>query len=79
MSTIQNQLLADLYSRAVRSRLEPYFRTIELQKGQVLAQPLEPLRHVYFPYSGIVSFMVSLKDGQLVQTAVSEGTALLAR
>jgi hypothetical protein len=35
-----------------------------------LAEPLEPIRRVYFPYSGIISFMVPLADGTLVQTGV---------
>lgn len=68
--TVHNHVLAALFGRGARSRLEPYFTTVELHKGQVLAQPLEPFRHVYFPNSGIVSFVVSLKDGHLVQTAV---------
>jgi CRP-like cAMP-binding protein len=66
----QNDLLTALFAGGARPRLEPYFRTVELQKGQVLVEPLAPVRHVYFPYSGIVAFSVLLKDGHLVQTGV---------
>ena len=70
MTPDQNNLLASLFAGGARSRLEPYFKTVELQQGQVLAEPLTPIRHVYFPYSGVVSFSVLLKDGRLVQTGV---------
>ena len=43
---------------------------MELNQGQVLVEPLGPVRHVYFPYSAIVSFLVPLEDGRLVQTGV---------
>ena len=45
-------------------------KIVELTQGQVLAEPLEPIRHVYFPYSGIISFLVPLTNGSLVQTGV---------
>jgi CRP-like cAMP-binding protein len=54
----------------IRSQLEPHFATAELTQGDVLAEPLERLRRVYFPFSGIISFMVPLENGSLVQTAV---------
>jgi CRP-like cAMP-binding protein len=44
--------------------------TADLQRGQVLAKPLEPMVQAYFPYSGVISFLVPLKDGHLVQTGV---------
>ena len=65
----QNELLTALLSTA-QSRLQPHVRTAHLQQGQVLAEPLEPMAQVYFPYSGAISFLVPLKDGHLVQTGV---------
>jgi CRP-like cAMP-binding protein len=70
MTPDQNDLLASLFANGARSRLEPYFRTVELQQGQVLAEPSTPIRCVYFPYSGVVSFSILLKDGHLVQTGM---------
>lgn len=70
MTSDQNDLLAALFAAGGRSRLEPYLRIVELHQGQVLAEALTPLRQVYFPFSGIVSFSILLKDGHLVQTGV---------
>jgi CRP-like cAMP-binding protein len=66
----QNELLASLLGAGARARLEPHLRPARLQQGQVLAEALEPMSQVYFPYSGIISFLVPLKDGCLVQTGV---------
>jgi CRP-like cAMP-binding protein len=65
-----NELLTSLFAGGERSQLERHFKTVELKQGQVLAEPLDPIRHAYFPYSGIVSFLVPLKDGHLVQTGL---------
>src|SRR5262245_53395252 len=65
----ENELLAALLS-AAQSRLQPHVRTCPLQQGQVLAEPLEPMAQVYFPYSGVLSFLVPLNDGHFVQTGV---------
>lgn len=71
MAENENALLSSLLkSVGAQSRLKPYLRTADLQQGQVLAEPLEPMDHVYFPYSGAVSFLVPLQDGHLVQTGV---------
>jgi CRP-like cAMP-binding protein len=64
----ENHLLASLSAGGTRSQLP--FRTLELREGEVLAEALEPMHHVYFPYSGIISFLVPLKDGHSVQTGM---------
>jgi CRP-like cAMP-binding protein len=66
----QNELLASVLGAGVRSRLEPHIRAANLQQGQIVAEPLERIAQVYFPYSGVISFLVPLSDGRLVQTGV---------
>jgi CRP-like cAMP-binding protein len=66
----QNELLASLLASGAQSRLRPHIRTAHLPRGQILAEPLERITQVYFPYSGVVSFLVPLRDGRLVQTGV---------
>lgn len=44
--------------------------TVELKQGDVLAEPDDEIRRVYFPHSGIVSFMVEVADGDVVQTSM---------
>ena len=64
-----NQLLLSLPD-ADRADLNAHFKTIDLRQGQVLADPGDDIRSVYFPHSGIISFMVELIDGAVVQTAM---------
>lgn len=64
-----NQLLQRV-SSADLARLEEHFTTIELRAGHVIAEPGDEIRKVYFPHTGIISFLVNLKDGSLVQTAM---------
>ena len=70
MNPETNYLLASLFAAGTRSQLEPHFRSVELKKGQVLAEPLERMHRVYFPTSGIISFLVPLTDGSSVQAGV---------
>jgi CRP-like cAMP-binding protein len=51
-----------------RAALNAHLKPAELIQGAVLAEPGDEIRNVYFPHSGIVSFMVGLDDGAMVQT-----------
>jgi CRP-like cAMP-binding protein len=64
-----NQLLLSLPD-ADRAGLNEHFKIIELRQGQVLAEPGDDMRRIYFPHSGIVSFMVELINGSVVQTVM---------
>jgi len=44
-----NRLLASLLTAGTPSELKPHLRIVELTQGEVLAEPLEPIRRVYFP------------------------------
>jgi len=48
--------------------LQDHLSSVSLHRGAVLAEPGDEIRNVYFPHSGIVSFMVALDDGAIVQT-----------
>jgi hypothetical protein len=43
---------------------------VELLQGQSLAQPGDQIRRIHFPHSGIISFVVEVADGDLVQTGM---------
>lgn len=49
--------------------LKKHLTIIDLRPGQTLARPGDDMGRVYFPHSGIVSFMVEA-DGQLLQTGM---------
>lgn len=62
-----NRLL-EMLTDSDRAALGARMKTIELRQGEVLAEPGDEIRSVYFPHAGIVSFMVGLDDGAMVQT-----------
>lgn len=64
-----NELLASLPAGDL-SALSRHFMTVEMKQGDVLAEPGDEIRRVYFPHSGIVSFMVEVADGDVVQTSM---------
>ena len=70
MNAETNYLLASLFAAGTRTELELHIRTVELEKGQVLAEPLERMHSVYFPTSGIIAFLVPLTDGSSVQAGI---------
>jgi CRP-like cAMP-binding protein len=59
-----------LLEALIASGTVPQLAVVELRQGEVLAEPLGKMNRVYFPYSGIISFLVPLKDGQLLQTGM---------
>jgi CRP-like cAMP-binding protein len=64
-----NRLLAALPD-AVYARLQPRMRLVEYALGQVLAETGAPIEDVYFPHTGIISLVVELKVGDMIETAM---------
>jgi CRP-like cAMP-binding protein len=64
----QNRLLSAL-SRDLQIRLLPRMEKVSLPIRQVLYEADSPILHVYFPVSGVVSLVISLKDGASVEVA----------
>src|SRR5260221_12031872 len=69
-----NRLLAALPSRErerVLARCEP----VELEFSQVLSNPGEPLRHVYFPTTSFISLVTPMSGKEILEVALpgSEG------
>ena len=64
-----NRLLASLPSH-VYSALTPHLQIVELKFGDVLAEAGSEIRQVYFPYAGVISLVVELKVGSMIETAM---------
>ncbi len=64
-----NRLLASLSADAF-SAISPHLKIVELKFGDVLAEPGGAVRQVYFPYSGVISLVVELKVGMMIETAM---------
>jgi CRP-like cAMP-binding protein len=69
MAKSPNRLLASLPSD-VFSALTPHLKTVELKFADVLAEAGSPIRQVYFPYSGVISLVVELDVGAMIETAM---------
>lgn len=67
--TRKNHLLAALPDDEW-DRWLPHLESIDLRLGQVLYEPGNTLRHVYFPTSAIVSLLYVMQDGASAEIAV---------
>jgi CRP-like cAMP-binding protein len=69
VSKSPNRLLASLPAD-IFSAISPHLKIVELKFGDVLAKPGGPVRKVYFPYSGVISLVVELNVGTMIETAM---------
>ena len=69
MPHFDNQLLAMLAPQDLE-RLRPDLVVTDLTFGTVLAEPKQLIDRIYFPHSGIVSFVVPLSDGPAIETGM---------
>jgi CRP-like cAMP-binding protein len=75
----RNRLLGALPHEAF-SQLAPHLNEILLEKGRVLQEPGEAVGCVYFPYSGMISVLAVMPEGETVEimTIGREGAVGLA-
>jgi DNA invertase Pin-like site-specific DNA recombinase len=52
------------------TRLRANFKNVRLTVGAVLHPVGVPIKHVYFPESGMVSMLTVMKSGELIETAI---------
>jgi CRP-like cAMP-binding protein len=64
-----NRILAALSGKALASLL-PHLKVVELKLGDVIAQTGSRVHKVYFPHSGVISLVVELNVGNMVETAM---------
>ena len=69
MSKSPNRLLDSLPTNAF-SAISPHLKIVELKFGEVIAEAGSPVRQVYFPYSGVISLVVELDVGAMIETAM---------
>lgn len=68
-SPVENHLLATLPKRDFQ-RLSRYLKPVTLTLGQVLFEPGDQIRHVYFPYSGVISLLTVVDKHKAAEVAV---------
>jgi CRP-like cAMP-binding protein len=65
----ENLLLAAL-PREERRRFDPFLKPVELEFGEVLIEPNEPIKNLYFPFDCVTSTMQEMSDGSSVETGL---------
>jgi CRP-like cAMP-binding protein len=64
-----NRLLASA-SAEVHEALRPHLSMMEYHSGEVLAETGASVENVFFPHSGIISLVVELNVGDMIETAM---------
>ncbi|MEH2513903.1 CRP-like cAMP-binding protein [Nitrobacteraceae bacterium AZCC 1564] len=64
-----NRLLATL-PPADFDLLAPHFKRVPLERGAILVRSGDRSDQIYFPLSGVISFMQDMPEGQTVATAI---------
>jgi CRP-like cAMP-binding protein len=69
LSYLANQLLASLGADKITA-LRPRIKAVELPQETVLFETGDTIKTVYFPLSGLVSIVVDLASGEMIETAM---------
>src|SRR6478736_1389201 len=67
---MMKNLLLDQLGEGDFKRLEPYLKITPFKQHTVLFEADGPINHVYFPAGAVVSLVVTLKSGQMVEAAM---------
>ena len=67
--SIRNKLIAGLAAKDF-DRIRPHLQRITLPQHQQLLRPDTPTEYVYFPESGMVSLILSLEEGHVVEVGL---------
>jgi len=65
-----NNRLLDSLSEEQLKPLKPHLKNVELRHTEVLAKPREHITQVYFPTAGIISLVIELDDGDMIETGM---------
>ena len=69
MSHSPNRLLDSVPAKTFAA-IEPHLKAVELVHGEVLAEAGNEVTRVYFPHSGVISLVVELSIGDMIETAM---------
>jgi CRP-like cAMP-binding protein len=65
----KNRLLNE-FSQVDFNRLEPYLKLTTFKQHTLLFEAEQEIDHVYFPTSGVVSLVVTLESGEMIEAAM---------
>jgi CRP-like cAMP-binding protein len=64
-------MLLEAVPDAERRRLAPFLETVTVDLKDVVVEPGEPIRYVYFPNNAVASSVFTMRDGSTVETAIT--------
>jgi CRP-like cAMP-binding protein len=50
--------------------VQPHLKPVELAFGDIVAETGQPIERVYFPHSGVISLVVEMEVGDMIETAM---------
>ncbi|MBD0390402.1 MAG: Crp/Fnr family transcriptional regulator [Nostoc sp. C3-bin3] len=65
----QNRLLAAM-PQTLYEKLAPSLKRVMLQKGDILHDPGEAIKYIYFPLGCVLSITITMKDGTTAETGL---------
>ncbi|HEX3674119.1 MAG TPA: Crp/Fnr family transcriptional regulator [Rhizomicrobium sp.] len=69
MAQSQNRIL-NVLPQNIFAAMEPHLKNVPLVFGDIIAETGESIRNVYFPFTGVVSLVVEMKVGEMIETAM---------
>src|SRR5260221_3643237 len=69
MTQSRNQLL-NVLPQNIFAALAPHLKSISLEFADVVAQPDDPVSRVYFPHTGVISLVIEMESGNMIETAM---------
>ena len=64
-----NRLFESL-SPQTRARLRPYVQTVHITKGRTISDIGAPVRHVFFPLSGMIALLAMTEEADAIEVAM---------
>src|SRR5690242_20729285 len=62
--------VANALPQNVFAALEPHLNTVNVKFGEVVAETDQPITRVYFPHHCVISVVVEMEVGDLIETAM---------
>lgn len=67
---VPSNLILSSLPKAVAVAVEPHLKKVELRLGDIVAESGSKTKIVYFPLTGVISLVVELSSGQMIETAM---------
>jgi CRP-like cAMP-binding protein len=67
---MMKNLLLSLFSPSDLKHLEPHLKPVRFEQHHVLFEADEPIGHAYFPTNAVVSLVVTLSSGDMIEAAM---------